>query len=321
MRSDVETGNGHDQDEVKLHQVRCLLSEYGFTTDQITRVYKYTLTKSRNEETLSEKLAFFRSILGSNDDVARIVAAYPKMLQYSLENKLMPNYQFMKSILGRDEVVAKSIRRWSALLCIGIQNNLAVKVSFLRESGLPCSSIAKLMENSPRVFGMSSTSKLEESVKKAMDLGFKPSNPLVVSAIRAICQISGSIWDRKVELYRKWGWSKEDFVTAFKKHPSIMFTSEEKINKVMDVLLNTFGFSSSDVVKYPLVMHLSVEKRIVPRCSVVALLISKGFLCPSFATYAGALRTRDEIFVKRFIDKYPEHVLELWRKFRPKDVV
>ncbi|XP_010555857.1 PREDICTED: uncharacterized protein LOC104825255 isoform X4 [Tarenaya hassleriana] len=228
---DVETGNGHDQDEVKLHQVRCLLSEYGFTTDQITRVYKYTLTKSRNEETLSEKLAFFRSILGSNDDVARIVAAYPKMLQYSLENKLMPNYQFMKSILGRDEVVAKSIRRWSALLCIGIQNNLAVKVSFLRESGLPCSSIAKLMENSPRVFGMSSTSKLEESVKKAMDLGFKPSNPLVVSAIRAICQISGSIWDRKVELYRKWGWSKEDFVTAFKKHPSIMFTSEEKINK------------------------------------------------------------------------------------------
>ncbi|XP_019059483.1 PREDICTED: uncharacterized protein LOC104825276 [Tarenaya hassleriana] len=318
---DVETGNGHNQDEVKFHKVRCLLNEYGFTADQITRVYKCSPSNFITAETLSPKLAFLKSILGSNDDVARAVAANPKMLHYSLRNRLMPNYQLMKSILGRDELAAKSVRRWSALLYMDVQKNLAVKVSFLKESGLPCSSIAKLMEHSPRVLGKSSNSNLEESLKKAMNLGFEPSSPMIVSAIRAICQINRSIWDRKIELYRKWGWSNEDFVVAFKKNPSIMRISEGKINKVMDVLLNTFGFSSSDVVKYPVVMLLSVEGRIVPRCSVIALLVSKGFLCPSFATYARALLERDEIFVKRFVDKYPEHVLEVWQTFPPEAVV
>ncbi|XP_010555852.1 PREDICTED: transcription termination factor MTERF9, chloroplastic-like [Tarenaya hassleriana] len=317
----VETGNWQTQDEVKLHKVRCLLSEYGFTTDQITRVYKYSPSKFRTAETLSPKLAFFRSILGPNDDVARVVAANPQMLCYSLENKLMPNYQFVKSILGRDELVAKSIRRSSSLLYMDVQKNLAVKVSFLRESGLPCSSIAKLMEHSPRVLAMSSFSKLEESVKKAMNLGFDPSNPVFVSAIRAICQINGSIWDRKVELYRKWGWSNDDFLSAFKKHPFIMCISEEKINKGMDVFLNIFGFRSSDIVKYSYLMLLSVEERIVPRCSVIALLVSKGFLDDSPSTYAKALCAREEIFVERFVDKYPEHVLELWQKVRRKAVV
>ncbi|XP_010519659.1 PREDICTED: transcription termination factor MTERF5, chloroplastic-like [Tarenaya hassleriana] len=320
----IETGNGQKQDGQKLHQVRCLLNEYGFTPEQVTRVSKsFPSAFSANVEVLSPKLAFLRSILGSNDDVARIISANPKMLASSLKNQLLPNYQFIKSILEQDELVAKSIRRSTRILCIDIQNNLGAKVSFFRDNGVPDTSIAKLMEYSPGTFAVS-FSKLEESLKKAMALGFEPSNPMIVNAIRAICQINVSTWDRKVELYRKWGWSNDDVLRAFKKHPFIMCISEEKINKGMDFMFNTIGLSLSDIVKYPNIMSFSVEERIIPRFSVVALLLSKGILCDSpsnISTYFGAIRAKEEAFVKKFVDKYPEHVLEVWQKLRRKAAV
>ncbi|XP_010553394.1 PREDICTED: transcription termination factor MTERF5, chloroplastic-like [Tarenaya hassleriana] len=321
---DVETRNGQKQDGLKLDPVSGLLQRYGFTSKQMAKVSKSVpLVYSFSVETLTPKLRFLRSILGSENDVCRVVTANPRVLTSSLKNQLEPNYEFIKSIIEQDDLIAKSIKRSSRILHLELEGNLAAKVSFLRGNGVTNSSIAKLMVDSPGILALPS-SRLEELLEKAKSFGFESSRPMIVPAVRAISQITESNWDQKLEVYKRWGWSNDDFLTAFKRQPNIMTLSEEKISKGMDVLLNRVGLSSLDIVKYPNILFFNLEERIIPRCSVVDLLHSKGVLGesrPSISTYIGALRVKEEAFVKRFVDRYPEHVLELWQKFRLKALV
>ncbi|XP_010554448.1 PREDICTED: uncharacterized protein LOC104824166 [Tarenaya hassleriana] len=319
---DVETRRGQRQDGLTQDPVSGLLHRYGFTYEQVAKFSK-SFPGSICVEELSPKLRFLRSILESKNDVIRVVTVNPGVLTSSLKDQLEPNYRFIKSVLEEDDLVAKCIKRWPRILRLELEGNLAATVAFLRSYGFPSVSIAKLMEQAPLMFALSS-SKLEESLKKTERFGFEPSNPMTVCAFRAISQINESNWEQKLEVYRKWGWSDDEFASAFKKHPFIMCLSEEKINKGMDVLLNRHGLSSSDIAKFPNIIFFSYEERIIPRCSVVALLHSKGVLGDrplSVSTYMAALRGKDEAFVKRFVDKYPEHVLELWQKLRGKAVV
>ncbi|XP_010554447.1 PREDICTED: transcription termination factor MTERF8, chloroplastic-like [Tarenaya hassleriana] len=318
---DAETRNGQRQDGLKHDPLSGLLQSFGFTSVQAVKVSK-SLPDAYSVEKISPKLRFLRSVIGSENDVIRYVTANPRVLASSLKNQLEPNCRFIKSILEDDDLVAKCIRRSSRILTMDLEGNLAAKVSFLRGYGFPNASIARLMRNCPSILALS-FSKLEESLKKAENFGFVPSNVRTVSAIKVINQMNESYWEEKVEAFRKWGWSDDEFVSAFKRQPSIMCFSEEKINKGMDVFLNRFCLSASDIAKYPCMIFFKLE-RIIPRCSVVALLHSKGVFGDrplSISTYAGALMAREEAFVKRFVDKYPEHVLDLWRKLRHEAVV
>ena len=43
-----------------------------------------------------------------------------------------------------------------------------------------------------------------------------------------------STWDKKVDTYKKWGWTDDEILAAFKKHTWCMMVSEEKMTAVMD---------------------------------------------------------------------------------------
>ncbi|XP_010554443.1 PREDICTED: uncharacterized protein LOC104824163 [Tarenaya hassleriana] len=200
---DVKTRNGQRQDGLKHGPLSGLLESFGFTSEQVTKVSKH-LPDAYSAEKISPKLRFLRSVIGSENDVIRYVTAKPRVLASSLKNQLEPNYKFIKSILGEDDSVAKCIRNSSRLLTLELEGNLAAKVSFLRGHGFPNASIAKLMQNSPCILELS-FSKLEGSLKKAENFGLMPSNPITISAIKAIGQINESNWEQKREVYRKWG--------------------------------------------------------------------------------------------------------------------
>lgn len=57
-----------------------------------------------------------------------------------------------------------------------------------------------------------------------------------------------------------------------------MLTSEAKIMAVMDFLVHEMGFEPSLIVKRPVVLGLSLKKRIVPRGTFVLDLLSRGLV-------------------------------------------
>ncbi|KAK7843790.1 hypothetical protein CFP56_011916 [Quercus suber] len=82
----------------------------------------------------------------------------------------------------------------------------------------------------------------------------------------------------KLELYKRWGWSKDVALLAFKRRPHCMLLSEEKITEAMDFLVNKMGCPSAVIARNPIIILFNLEKRIIPRCLVIQSLLAEGLL-------------------------------------------
>ncbi|TQE03518.1 hypothetical protein C1H46_010833 [Malus baccata] len=149
-------------------------------------------------------------------------------------------------------------------------------------------------------------------VDEVKEMGFDPKKSTFVTAMRALCgKSSRSIWNRNREIYRRsWGWSEDDLVSAFRKNPQCMILSEKKIMQVMDFLVNKMGWSSRLIATCPVVLCFSLEKRIIPRCLVVKVLLMKG-LVDEDLSLAYVLLPAENKFLERFVTRYTDQVPQL----------
>ncbi|XP_058200183.1 uncharacterized protein LOC131315125 [Rhododendron vialii] len=183
--------------------------------------------------------------------------------------------------------------------------NLAV----LREFKVPKSSIGLLFANPASV--LKKHEQFKEMVNMVKEMGFEPSKSTFVLALHAISgKGNNSIWDRCYESYGKWGWSKDEILSAFKKQPQCMVLSEKKIARVMDFLVNKMGRHSKSIANYPTIMLLSLEKMIAPRCLVIQVLLSKGLLKKDLSL-STIMTPPEKWFLGRYVIRYEKEVPQL----------
>lgn len=147
-------------------------------------------------------------------------------------------------------------------------------------------------------------------------MGFKSSKMVFVTALQVLVLITEATRNRKVEVYRQWGWSETEFRAAFRSNPVIMTLSEMKITNAMEFFVNKMGMDSADIARNPTILTLSLEKRIIPRCSVTKILLLKGLIKDlSLRTY---LLPTEKHFLDKFVTKYEEDAPELMSVYQGK---
>ena len=57
-----------------------------------------------------------------------------------------------------------------------------------------------------------------------------------------------------MELYKRWGWTKDDSLLAFKKFPQFMFCSDDKIVEFMNFLMRDMVWPLDVIVKFLIVV-------------------------------------------------------------------
>ncbi|XP_031248053.1 transcription termination factor MTERF6, chloroplastic/mitochondrial-like [Pistacia vera] len=283
------------------------LSDHGFTKTQISKVVRgFPLVISIDPaKTLSPKIEFFRSIGLSRNELADVIARSPKLLSSSLKNHLIPNYNFLKNVVIHDEKIVKVLKRMLWLFSLDLRGkNFGPNIALLKDIGVPQSRISFLVTHIPGA-ACSKHSKFCKVVNKVKEMGFNPTQTVFVMAVGAINQLKESVWESKLEVYRRWGWSEDEILAAFRRHPHCMQLSEKKITRAMDLLVNKMGWLSRDISKMPIILNYSLEKRIAPRCLVIQVLLSKGLIkeniCPS--TYLCLVQSK---FIKRYVIKFQE---------------
>lgn len=95
-----------------------------------------------------------------------------------------------------------------------------------------------------------------------------------------------------------------------------MNTSDNKIVRALDFFVNKKGWKPSSVTHVPYVLTYSLEKRIIPRCSVIRVLFLKGLIdeqCLSSVAISS-----NKYFLDRFVIKYQNQVPELLNIFHGK---
>lgn len=261
------------------------------------------------EKTLLPKFEFLLSIGVSKSGLSTLVSRNPDLLARSLERFLIPTYEILKSLLDSDKKVVVTLNRMKNRSLSFLQKRFSNNLSTLRGRGISQSSISYLVTQSPLTMSYE-MGKFAEGIEKVMKLGFDPSKAVFLDAFRVLLGVSHKTWEHKIEVYRKLGFSENEISTSFRKFPKCMVLSDKKLIGIMDFLVCKMGWQPADVARVPTVLGYSLEKRIMPRCSIVRVLVLKGLIKEDIRL-STVLIPSEKLFLKRFMIKYQEHVPQL----------
>ncbi|KAL5980593.1 hypothetical protein ACLOJK_028501 [Asimina triloba] len=225
------------------------------------------------ESNLRPKIQFFKDGL-PDSDVVEFIALRPSILRYSLERNIKPVFNFLISHLGRNDLVIKSLKR--TMFRHNLHRMMIPNVQVLKSCGVPDYHISRVIMLQPTML-MKDPHLFDENVKKILKMGFNPLNHRFADGVRMV-GLSRPIWDMKYKLYRSFGWSDEQVMSAFRLHPSFFGASAEKIKKAMNFFVNKLGWNLSYISSKPSLVSLSLEKRILPRQRFLDALAAKGLI-------------------------------------------
>ncbi|KAL0428682.1 UNVERIFIED_CONTAM: hypothetical protein Sradi_0494200 [Sesamum radiatum] len=232
--------------------------------------------------------------------------AAPTIFKRSLEKHIVPSYNYINSLFKSDRVNFVSTTKLGRILCCDLQRHLLPNVEVLREAGVPDKKISFLMVHQPRIF-MVDEKRFRKTVEEVQKMGFSTSGLRFVLALEVCRSMSKSMWEKKVAIYKKWGCSDDEIISAFEKLPQCMSVSVDKIMAVMDFLVNNMGFDHSLVLKRPQLIYYSLEKRIRPRCSVYKILVENG-LIKKRSNLTPVVEYTEKDFLKKFVMCYEKEV-------------
>ncbi|XP_068344617.1 transcription termination factor MTERF6, chloroplastic/mitochondrial-like [Pyrus communis] len=287
----------------KAESVLALFRNHGLSQTQISRVVRSRpkILSADPEKTLLPKLEFFSSLGVSKVDLAKTLAYNPHLLVISLANRILPTYDFLRSILSEKNVIAL-FKRYSRIFMESQFKNVIPNIELLRESGMSPRGISLVLTYCTPVL-MVRPEQLGQLVAEVKEMGFNLEKTTSVNALRALCGKNKLVWNRSREALKRWGWSDDDILSAVKKNPQCMIVSEQKLMQAMDLLVNKMGWSSEMIAKYPVVLSLSLERRLIPRCSVVKVLLLKGLMNDNL-NLGSVLKPTDKQFLEMFVNRY-----------------
>lgn len=159
---------------------------------------------------------------------------------------------------------------------IWIYIRLRPNVDILLESGVPEINVRRLFKQRPRTLLMG-PDESKEYVERISEMGFSPKSANFVVGFGVMRRFCKSSWTMKMDVYKRWGYSEDRILLAFRRYLCIT-KSEDKIDAVLDHIINRMGCDPSAFITFPAMISLSLKRTIIPRFSVYQVLKSKGLL-------------------------------------------
>ncbi|WJX27896.1 hypothetical protein P8452_16673 [Trifolium repens] len=298
----------------KPNSVINFFKDNGFSDSDILIIIRKQpwLLSSQPHKSLLPKFQFFLSKGVSSSDIVSLLTANPKILQSSLEKQIIPLFELLSKFLKTDKDVIFCLIRHSYSFDLISYDLIVANINLMTDFGVSNSNIAILLQERPSIFGSTDLIKSLEEVK---GLGFNPSMTTFGTALKAKKCISKKLWNQKVDVFKKWGWSDEDVFQAFRSNPTLMLVSIDKVNLVMTFWVNQMGWNSLAVTKCAHMFSYSLHKRIIPRASVLQYLLMKGLRKKNASLVTPFIYT-EKLFLDKFVFNFKEesdYLLKLYQ--------
>ncbi|XP_057421721.1 uncharacterized protein LOC130715621 [Lotus japonicus] len=241
----------------------------------------------------------FQFLASKGFDIVTTVSRTPYFLLKSLENHIIPAFEFVRTFSPSDQKAIACALFGSHTITI---DHMKSKVKLLLHMGVPPSNIYLLLRTRPTILRCAD---LNEAVEEVKGLGFHPSKTAFSFALLAKRAMAKSKWDAKVDAFKTWGWSEDAILDAFRRNPHIMLYSIKKVNAVMSFWVGHLGWDPSVLQVVPSLFGYSLEKRLMPRASVVQYLLSRGLMKKDASLYTPFFMT-EKSFLQKFVNSFEE---------------
>ena len=252
-------------------EISLFLHGQGFTAIHISMMLESQLSAGQSiDNNLKPKLQWLSQLGLSKSQVAKAVAAFPKVLGYRIERNLKPTVQWLLDFGLNKTQVAKAVATNPAILGYSIEQNLKPTVQWLQDLGLSQTQVAKAVATFPAILGCSVEQNLKPTVQWLLDLGLNKTQ--VAKALATSPAILGYSIEQNLKPTVHWlqdlGLSQTQVAKAVATFPAILGCSVEQNLKPTVQWLLDLGLNKTQVAKAlatnPTMLGLSTEKNLKP---------------------------------------------------------
>ncbi|KAJ0629557.1 putative transcription regulator mTERF family [Helianthus annuus] len=235
--------NRFSSTQTNPQSVILFLKSHGFN---LTDIHKWVTQSpqilfSDVEKTLKSRIQFFQDLGLAGPDLGKFISKNPVYLSNRFEERLKPCVDIVKRLMLDDHNNENLIRTLRRCNWVDIKQpvvRVAANVKYLEQCGIVGAQLATVITRQPRLLIMSE-SDLKELVSKVLDMGFSIDNRMLVHAIYTVSCLSDKTFERKLDLFRSYGFTKDEFLSMFKKAPGLLRVSEAKLKTGIDFFVNT----------------------------------------------------------------------------------
>ncbi|EEE51825.1 hypothetical protein OsJ_33303 [Oryza sativa Japonica Group] len=298
-----------------------LVATCGLTGAQALKASK-KLSHLRSPAKPDAVLAVLSGVGLSRADLAAVVAADPMLLcarapnvarrLHSLRDRVgLSDADVARFLLaGRPNGLPKMRHRPEArgnngILMSDLDKVVKPNIALLQECGLSVCEIAKLSTLKWTVLSLS-PERVKASVLCVEKLVVPRSSDRFKHVLKSACWISEDMLAMKMEFLRSTlGCSEDKLRAAVCISPHIFYLSDKNLCRKIDFLISEVGLEREFIVERPWVLGYSLEKRMVPRHSVMKILRTMG-LMKDAVDFSSSLVYSEKKFVARYIDPYKQ---------------
>lgn len=235
-----------------------------------------------------------------------LLVSDPVILTRNLGSRIEPCFKLLKSIVQSNEGVVELLKRAPFILSFGSMDSMQLNIDLLVKEGVPADRIAKLLIWQPRSI-LYKPDRIVHALNALKNLGLQPGDKPFIQALSVRIQLNETAWKKKIEVIKSLGWSEEDVLRSFKRHPPLLGYSEKKIRIAMDFFINTMGLERQFIINSPNFLGMSIDKRIRPRYKVAKVLESKD-LIKRGKKMSTLLSLSEKKFLENYVIKYVDEV-------------
>ncbi|PPD90555.1 hypothetical protein GOBAR_DD12483 [Gossypium barbadense] len=132
-----------------------------------------------------------------------LVKRDPWILTRSVDDRIAPSISDLKTVLGSNDDVVKLLKTSAWFLKSDLQKTMMPNIEFLRNCGICSSQIVSYVFSFPRFFLLKPES-IKQFVERADALGFDRKSNMFLAAIRMLSSMSEENWELKLKLLGNW---------------------------------------------------------------------------------------------------------------------
>ncbi|XP_019232000.1 PREDICTED: transcription termination factor MTERF5, chloroplastic-like [Nicotiana attenuata] len=253
------------------------LKQTGFDNSQIKIMVSRApkLLFSDVSKTLKPKFQCLVDLGLSGSDLVNVIAKNTKIMIIGLDTHMRPTIDCLRRTLVTDENVVTAIKRSPRLLSFGARHIMDTNVLLLKNCGISDARIKKFVLQNP-----SRVAQNPDRVKYFLhrvekDFRVPLGSPSFLYAFHVLSAQKKSTLDRKIAMFKSFGWSDDEILELFRKLPLCIALSEVRIEKALNLYMKELSFEPSYLASRPAFLAYSLEKRVIPRMQVLKILDEK----------------------------------------------
>ncbi|KAJ9546268.1 hypothetical protein OSB04_025975 [Centaurea solstitialis] len=268
----------HLKSTINSDLVLNIFKTYGLDLSQIRQIVSSApkILTCKADKTLKPKIRVFQELGLSGSDLTTLIRRNPEIFNFGLHTRIMPGLQLLRKLLGSDEKVIQVMNksRWP-LLTNGSMKRLSKNVSLLQNFGLSNERIVMFIVSNPDTV-MVNPELLENRLSYVEDkLGISRESRAFIHAVAAVLWRTDSEIEKKMQIFRSFGWSDSDLALLFRGQPNCFNKSEAKIREKLKFYMKDLGYTPSYLISCTAFFTFSLDQRVIPRNMMLKILKEK----------------------------------------------